>query len=235
MYEVWPSPMGGGQTLPFDLIIVGRGRSAVTDRVSIEQDSMSAKGGPVFDAGLADGTGASEPCAAVPHQGAAFALLGTIQAALTAALSLVLLALPAIQDDLGLSRANLVLVTAGPGLAFSGLLLLGGRLADMVGRRRTFIVGLIIFGAASAVAGLAPSAELLLAARFAQGCGAALVAPAAMALLSDVFPDPLARDRAVAIWGNLSPVGATAGTLLSGLIVTWGRGAGPSPFRSSSR
>ena len=157
----------------------------------------------------------------MPHQGAAFALLGTIQAALTAALSLVLLALPAIQDDLGLSRANLVLVTAGPGLAFSGLLLLGGRLADMVGRRRTFIVGLIIFGAASAVAGLAPWAELLLAARFVQGCGAALVAPAAMALLSDVYPDPLARGRAVAIWGNLSPVGATAGTLLSGLIVTW--------------
>jgi EmrB/QacA subfamily drug resistance transporter len=182
---------------------------------------MSAKSSPVFDAGLAQEAGASEAWAAVPHQGAAFALLGTIQAALTAALSLVLLALPAIQSELGLSRANVVLVTAGPGLAFSGLLLLGGRLGDMVGRRRTFIVGLVIFGAASLVAGLAPRAELLLGARFVQGCGAALVAPAAMALLSDVYPEPLARDRAVAIWGNLSPVGATAGTLLSGLIVTW--------------
>src|SRR5262245_24213122 len=99
---------------------------------------MAAKGNPAGAAGLAHGTGSSQPCAAAPHQGVAFALLGTVQAALTAALSLVLLALPAIQDELELSRANLVLVTAGPGLAFSGLLLLGGRLADMVGRRRTF-------------------------------------------------------------------------------------------------
>jgi EmrB/QacA subfamily drug resistance transporter len=182
---------------------------------------MAAECSPVFDAGLAHETGVAERCPVVPHQGAAFALLATIQAALTAALSLVLLALPAIQDDLGLSDANVVLVTAGPGLAFSGLLLLGGRLADMVGRRRSFIIGLAIFGAASLAAGLAPWTELLLAARFIQGCGAALVAPAAMALLSDVFPDPMARDRAMAIWGNLSPVGATAGTLLSGLIVTW--------------
>jgi MFS family permease len=182
---------------------------------------MSANRGPVVDAGQARDAGTARECAVVPNQSAAFALLGTIQAALTGALSLVLLALPAIQDDLALSRANLVLVTAGPGLAFSGLLLLGGRLADMVGRRRTFVIGLVIFGLASAVAGLAPWAELLLASRFVQGCGAALVAPAAMALLSDVFPDPLARDRAVAIWGNLSPVGATVGTLLSGVVVTW--------------
>src|SRR4051812_16929347 len=117
---------------------------------------MSAKCGPVLDAGRAPDASATQACAAVPSQGAAFALLGTIQAALTGALALVLLALPAIQVDLGLSRANLVLVTAGPGLAFSGLLLLGGRLADMVGRRRTFVAGLVVFGAASALAGLAP-------------------------------------------------------------------------------
>src|SRR3954452_16418089 len=172
---------------------------------------MSAKGGAIADAGLAQGPSTSKPSATVVRPAAAFALLGTIQAALTGALSLVLLALPAIQGDLGLGRANIVLVTAGPGLAFSGLLLLGGRLADLVGRRRAFIIGMVVFGAAAAVAGLAPWAELLLVARFGQGCGAALVAPAAMALLSDVFPDPLARDRAVAIWGNLSPVGATVG------------------------
>ena len=102
---------------------------------------MSVESSPAFDAGLAHGTGASESSAAVPRQGAAFALLGTIQAALTAALSLVLLALPAIEDDLGLSRASVVLVTAGPGLAFSGLLLLGGRLADMVGHLRCCVGG----------------------------------------------------------------------------------------------
>src|SRR3954463_12625500 len=109
---------------------------------------MSAKGGAIADAGLAQGPLTSKPSATVARPAAAFFVLGTIQAALTAALSLVLLALPAIQHDLGLSRANLVLVTAGPGLAFSGLLLLGGRLADIVGRRNTFIVGLVIFGVA---------------------------------------------------------------------------------------
>ncbi|MGH2613876.1 MAG: MFS transporter [Thermomicrobiales bacterium] len=157
----------------------------------------------------------------VPQPGLAFALLGVVQAALTGAIAIVLLALPAIQGDLGLSRADLVLVTAAPGLSFSGLLLLGGRLADLFGRRRVFVIGLVIFGLAAALAGLAPSASVLLAARFAQGCGAALAAPAAMALLGFVYADPVTRGRAVAVWGSLSPLGASVGTLLSGVIVTW--------------
>lgn len=156
-----------------------------------------------------------------PHAGAAFALLGIVQAALTGAIALTLLALPTIQQDLALSNATMVLVSAGPGLSFSGLLLLGGRLTDMVGWRRAFIVGLVIFGLASAAGALAPAAGILLAARFAQGVGAALSAPAAMALLGAVFVEQERRTRAVAIWGNLASLGASFGTLLSGLIVHW--------------
>jgi MFS family permease len=115
----------------------------------------------------------------------------------------------------------LVLVSAGPGLSFSGLLLLGGRLADLAGWRRAFVAGLIVFGLASAAAALAPSAAVLLAARFTQGIGAALAAPAAMALLGAVFVAGGRRTRAVAIWGNLAPLGASIGTLLSGLVVHW--------------
>jgi MFS family permease len=158
---------------------------------------------------------------ATPHPGIAFALLGVVQAALTGAIAIVLLALPAIQRELGLTAAEMVLVSAGPGLAFSGLLLLGGRLADMFGQRRIFVIGLVLFGLAAAAAGIAPGHGVLLAARFAQGVGAALAAPAAMALLGSVYVDPGARARAFAVWGMLASLGATAGTLLSGAVVTW--------------
>jgi MFS family permease len=158
---------------------------------------------------------------AAPRPGAAFVLLAVVQATLTGAIALTLLALPAIQRDLDLSDATMVLVSAGPGLSFSGLLLLGGRLTDMAGWRRAFVAGLAVFGLASAAGALAPNAALLLAARFAQGIGAALCAPAAMALLGALFADRGRRTRAVAIWGNLAPLGASLGTLLSGVVVSW--------------
>jgi MFS family permease len=175
--------------------------------------TLTAAAGPVRPA-AAQGAG-------IPRPGLAFALLGVVQASLTGAIAIVLLALPAIQDEFGLGSGDLVLVSAAPGLSFSGLLLLGGRLADLFGRRRMFVAGLVIFGAAALAAGLAPSVGVLLAARFGQGCGAALAAPAAMALLGSVFADAEARARAVAIWGSLSPLGASVGTLLSGVVVTW--------------
>lgn len=154
--------------------------------------------------------------------GVALALLATVQVTLILAITMISIALPAIQDDLELGRSHLVLVSAGYGVSFSGLLLLGGRLADVLGRRRTLQWGLAVFGTASAAGGLAPDAEVLLAARFAQGCGAALAAPAAMALLGAVFPDPLRLTRVRALWGGLAPIGAAAGLLLSGAVTTWG-------------
>ncbi len=151
----------------------------------------------------------------------AFLLLGSVQVTLIATITVITVALPAVQRDLHVDEAGLVLVSSAYGLAFGGLLLLGGRLADSLGRRRVFAAGMTVFGLGSAAAGLAPWASVLLTARFVQGAGAALAAPAAMALLGAVFPDPRRRGRALAVWGGLSAAGATAGTVLSGVAITW--------------
>ena len=144
-----------------------------------------------------------------------------MQVTLIATITVITVALPAVQRDLHVDEAGLVLVSSAYGLAFGGLLLLGGRLADSLGRRRVFAAGMTVFGLGSAAAGLAPWASVLLTARFVQGAGAALAAPAAMALLGAVFPDPRRRGRALAVWGGLSAAGATAGTVLSGVAITW--------------
>ncbi|MGW8363883.1 MFS transporter [Streptomyces wedmorensis] len=148
----------------------------------------------------------------------AFLLLGGVQMTLIFTLASLAVPLPRIGAAFRLDRAELILLSAAYGLTFAGLLLLGGRLADRFGGRRTLTVGLLVFGAASFAAPLAPGYEALLAARFGQGVGAALVAPAAMALLRELFPEPAAYGRAMATWGGLSVLGATAGNLLSGVI-----------------
>jgi MFS family permease len=152
---------------------------------------------------------------------AAFAILAATQVTLIATITVVTVALPAIQRDLRLDGTSMVLVSSAYGLSFGGLLLLGGRLADAWGRRRAFVGGTVVFGIASAVAGLAPGYAVLLGARLAQGVGAALTAPAAIALVGAVFPEPDRRRRVMALWGVLSSAGATAGTVLSGLVITW--------------
>ncbi|MFI7386392.1 MFS transporter [Streptomyces sp. NPDC049813] len=159
---------------------------------------------------------ATEPATA--RQRAAFTLLGTVQATLIFTLTAVVVPLPRIGRELGLDHADLILLSAAYGLTFAGLLLFGGRLADRNGGRHALTVGLTLFAAASAVAPLAPNIDALLAARFAQGAGAALVAPAAMAVLRSVYDAPAAYGRAMATWGGLSVLGATAGNLLSGVI-----------------
>ncbi|WP_217247054.1 MFS transporter [Streptomyces sp. AC602_WCS936] len=150
----------------------------------------------------------------------AFVLLGAVQATLIFTLAAIAVPLPRIGRELGLQRADLILLSAAYGLTFAGLLLFGGRLADRYGGRRALTAGLVLFAAASAAAPLASGMEALLAARFAQGAGAALIAPAAMAVLRAVFPSPSAYGRAMATWGGLSILGATAGNLLSGVIST---------------
>src|SRR5690606_8921990 len=120
---------------------------------------------------------------------------------------------------MGFDHVQLTLITAGYGLAFSGLLILGGRLGDLFGMSRTFVSGLTVFGLASLAGGFASSFTFLLAARFAQGVGASLTAPAALALAGRLFDDPGERTRALALWGALSATGAVAGMLLSGVIV----------------
>lgn len=165
-------------------------------------------------------TGASTSTATPTRRRTAqgFALLGTVQAVLIFTLAAIAVPLPAIGAEYGLPRADLILLNAAYGLTFAGLLLLGGRLVDRFGGRRVLTVGLAVFAASSLAAPFAPGYSALLTARFVQGTGAALTAPAAMALLRDLFPAPSAYGRAMATWGGLSVLGATAGNLLSGVI-----------------
>lgn len=185
-----------------------------------QADQASAKAPPPPESPAPD---SSSPSRSTPPERprAAFALLATMQVVLIAAIALIGVGLPAVQADFGLTGAQLAFVTSAYGLAFGGLLLLGGRLADLFGRRRVFLAGVVVFGVGSAAAAFAIDFWSLAATRFAQGCGAALVAPSALALLGAVFPDPVRRGRAFALWGGLNGLGATAGMLLSGVVLTW--------------
>src|SRR5688500_11904155 len=119
---------------------------------------------------------------ATMQQRCAFVLLGSVQTTLIFTLAALAIPLPLIGREFDLQRADLILLSAAYGLTFAGLLLFGGRLADRYGGRRALTAGLVLFAAASAAAPLAPGIGTLLAARFAQGAGAALIAPAAMAV-----------------------------------------------------
>jgi EmrB/QacA subfamily drug resistance transporter len=127
-------------------------------------------------------------------------------------------ALPSIKADLGFSSATLAWVVSTYIVVFGGLVLLGGRIADLVGRRRVFLIGTAVFGIASLLDGLAPSQALLLAARALQGVGAALATPAALALVAALFPERRERAKALSIWGALSGLGFAVGILLGGAI-----------------
>ena len=128
------------------------------------------------------------------------------------------IALPYIKADLGFSDSGLTWVVTGYALAFGGLLLLGGRLGDLYGRRKVFMAGLVIFAVASLLGGIAGSEPLLLAARGLQGLGAALASPAALALITTTFPAGPARNRAFAVYAAMSGAGAAVGLILGGWL-----------------
>ena len=127
-------------------------------------------------------------------------------------------AFPSIQRALHFSQQNLQWVASGYLLTYGGLLLLGGRLADLLGRRRVLIAGLLVFGACSLAAGLAQSGGALIAARLAQGVGAALMAPAALSILTTTFREGSDRNTALGTWGAISGVAAAAGVFLGGVL-----------------
>lgn len=138
----------------------------------------------------------------------ALALLCAAQFVLILGITVVNVALPSIQADLGIGLAELSWVVTAYTLAFGGLILLGGRAGDLVGRRRVFLLGLVVFTAASLGAALATSPALLVAARAAQGVGAALLSPSALALVTTTFAQGPLRTRALAVW---AAVGASGG------------------------
>ncbi|GAA3748991.1 MFS transporter [Streptomyces tremellae] len=154
------------------------------------------------------------------RRSAAFTLLASVQFVLILAMSVLNVVLPDIQREFGLDRAELALLSASYGMSFSGLLLLGGRLSDLYGNRRVFLLGTLVFGASSALAGISTGMWMLLAARFVQGAGAALAVPAAMALVRLVHPDSARYSRAMAVWGGLAASGGTAGMILSGVVAS---------------
>jgi EmrB/QacA subfamily drug resistance transporter len=148
----------------------------------------------------------------------ALALLCVVQFMVVLDIAIVNVALPSIQIDLGFSQENLQWVISAYALVFGGFLLLGGRAADMLGRRRMFLGGLVLFTIASLLAGLAWSEGSLIGARALQGLGAAVITPAALSILSVTFPEGRERNIALGAWGAVGGFGAVAGVLLGGVL-----------------
>ncbi|MGY4981398.1 MFS transporter [Streptomyces sp. 900105755] len=133
--------------------------------------------------------------------------------------SIVNVALSSIQHELGISAASVQWVVTAYAITFGGLLILGGRAGDLYGRRRMFMVGIGVFTAASLSGGLAQDPLLLIASRMVQGCGAAMVAPAALSLITTGFPEGPRRTRALGLYGATASVGFVAGQVLGGVLV----------------
>ena len=155
------------------------------------------------------------------HRGLALGLILLAQLLVVIDVSIVTLALPEIQRGLGFSPVGLQWVLSAYALAFGGFLLLGGRLADLLGRRRVLIAGAAVFTAASLACGLAGSAGTLIAARAVEGLGAALMAPAALALILVLFPEGTERNKALGAFGAVTGAGGAIGVLAGGMLTTW--------------
>lgn len=163
---------------------------------------------------------ASTTAPGVKQPWAALALLCVGQFMLTVDDTVVNVALPSVEKDFGFDQAGLVWVVNIYVLCFGGFLLLGGRTADLLGRRRVFLTSLFLFGAASVLTGAATSGELLVVARALQGLAAAFVAPSGLALVATSFQDANERAKALGIWGGIAGIGMTVGVLLSGLLTS---------------
>ena len=149
----------------------------------------------------------------------ALLLLCMVQFMVVLDIAIVNVALPSIKIDLGFSQENLQWVISAYSLVFGGFLLLGGRLADLLGRRRVFMAGLVIFTVGSLLCGLSWSEGSLIAARALQGLGAATISPAALSILTTMFREGRERNIALGAWGAVGGVGAAAGVLLGGVLV----------------
>src|SRR5919112_4875824 len=141
----------------------------------------------------------------------ALALLALAQFVVVLDAAIVNVALPSIGTDLHFSQDDLSWVVNAYTLFFGGFLLLGGRMADLIGRRRLFIAGLVLFALASLAGGLSTSPGMLIAARSVQGLGAALVSPAALSLVTVLFKEGSERNKAMGVWGAVSGAGGAAG------------------------
>ena len=156
-----------------------------------------------------------------PRRWIALVVIAVAQLMIVLDASIVNIALPSAQKSLDISDANRQWVVTAYALAFGGLLLLGGRVADFIGRKRAFVIGLIGFGIASAIGGIAQNQGELFAARALQGGFAALMAPAALSLITVTFIEPRERARAFAVYGGISGGGAALGLILGGVLTEY--------------
>jgi EmrB/QacA subfamily drug resistance transporter len=156
-----------------------------------------------------------------PRRWLALAVVGTAFFMTVLDVSIVNVALPTIGDDLHFSRENLQWVVTAYALTFGGFLLLGGRAADLLGRRSVFMVGVVLFSCASLACGLASSEGMLIGARAVQGLGGAIISPAALSIVSSVFTEGAERNKALGIWGALGGSGAAVGVLLGGILTKY--------------
>jgi EmrB/QacA subfamily drug resistance transporter len=152
------------------------------------------------------------------HLGWALVLISIAQLMVVLDSTIANIALPFIRDDLHIAQANLQWIVTGYALAFGGLLLLGGRLGDLYGRRRVFMIGVALFAVASGLGGLAQNETMLLASRALQGVGAAIASPAALALITTTFPAGPQRNRAFSVYAAMSGAGAAVGLILGGWL-----------------
>ena len=159
--------------------------------------------------------------APVTRKGLALLLLAAAQFVVVLDASIVNVALPSMGRDLEFSQEDLSWVVNAYTLAFGGFLLLGGRLADLLGRRRLFVAGLILFSLASLAGGLAQSPGWLVAARAVQGLGAAILSPAALSIVTTTFAEGAERNRALGVWGAVAGSGGAAGVLFGGLLTEY--------------
>ena len=162
--------------------------------------------------------GVSPAPALDPRRWLALVVLAVAQFVVVLDASIMNIALPSISADLGVPTEDLSWIINAYVLTFGGFLLLGGRFADLLGRRRVFVAGLVLFGAASLAGGLAATQGQLVAARAVQGLGGALLAPAALSLLTTLFPPGAERNKALSIWGAVAGSGGAAGVLLGGVL-----------------
>jgi EmrB/QacA subfamily drug resistance transporter len=152
------------------------------------------------------------------HKWYALALICMVQFMVVLDIAVVNVALPSIQTDLHFSQENLQWVISAYALLFGGFLLLGGRAADLLGRRRVFMVGIVVFSIASLLSGFAWSEGSLIGARALQGLGAAIISPAALSILTTTFKEGPERNTALGAWGAVGAFGAVAGVLLGGIL-----------------
>lgn len=155
-----------------------------------------------------------------PRRWKALGVIALVQFMLVLDITVVNVALPHIQADLGFSRAGLAWVVDGYVLTAGGLLLLGGRLADLLGRRRMFMIGVVVFAVASALSGASADPGMLVVSRFLQGVGEAIASPAAFGLVALLFTEPKERAQAIGIFGGVAGLGGTLGPVISGLLIS---------------